>query len=117
MSKILIIDDQPYVRELLSEELEDEGYTVASIGDAESLTRYLSDSKPDLVLLDLFLTGLKGWDLLLDIKAKHPLLPVLIVTAYDNYVDDPRLSQADGYLIKNIPSFDGLKKKIAEILN
>ena len=116
MSKILIVDEQPHLRELFSEELEDEGYRVVSIGNAESLSRYLGDSKPDLVLLDLYLNGFEGWVVLHDIKAKHPHLPVLIVTAYDSYADDPRLSQADGYVIKSFPGFDGLKRKIAEIL-
>ena len=116
MSKILIIDDQPHLRELLSEELEDEGYGVESIGGAESLTRYLRDFKPDLVLLDLYLKGFEGWDVLHDIKSRYPHLPVLIVTAYDSYVDDPRVSEADGYVIKSFIALDDLKQKIAHIL-
>ena len=41
--------------------------------------------------------------------------PVLIVTAYDNYVDDPRLSEADGYILKSFNNIEKLKKKVFEI--
>ena len=116
MANILIVDDQPYVRELLSEVLAREGYRVASVGDIQSIWGRLRDSPPDLVLLDLYLDGSKGWDVLRDIKSMDPDLPVLIVTAYDSYDNDPRLSQADGYIIKSFSVFDELKEKIAEVL-
>jgi len=115
MAKILIIDDQPYVRELLSEELTDEGHRVASAGDANSALKRLKASNPDLVVLDLYLEGANGFGVLHDIKKQHPGLPVVIFTAYDSYVDDPRLSQADGYAIKS-PDLRPLKEKIANLL-
>lgn len=116
MANILIVDDQPHLQQLFSEELVDEGHRAVSAPDAESVKRYLKDSKPDLVLLDLYLNGFEGWNLLHNIKSKYPHLPVLIVTAYDSYVDDPRASQADGYMIKNFTALNGLKEKIAEVL-
>jgi two-component system response regulator (stage 0 sporulation protein F) len=116
MASILIIDDQPYIQELFSQELMDEGYKVLSTGDAESAKVYLENSKPDLVLLDLFLNGFEGWNVLQEIKRKDPHIPVLIVTAYDTYADDPRLSQADGYMVKSFVHFDELKHKTADVL-
>ena len=115
MAKILIVDDQACVRELLSEELISEGYGVSTVGDAESVRGYLRFSRPDLVLLDLYLDGCNGIGVLGNIKRQHPDLPVIIFTAYDSYVDDPRLSQADGYVIKSI-DLDELKGKIADVL-
>lgn len=116
MASILIIDDQSYIQELFSQELMDEGYKVLSTGDAESAKVYVENSKPDLVLLDLYLNGFEGWDVLHDIKSKYPHLPVIIVTAYDTYVDDPRVSQAAGYVVKSFVHFDELKQKIADVL-
>jgi DNA-binding response OmpR family regulator len=116
MPRILIVDDQTHVRELFSEELSHEGYRVESVADAESIWRHLKDTRPDLVLLDLYLHGFEGCELLRDIKRIDPNLPVLIVTAYDNFTDDPRLAQADGYVIKSFVSLGELKKKIAHIL-
>ena len=115
MPGILIVDDQPCVRALLSEELVDEGYRVEGLGDAESVRTRLRFTRPDLVLLDLYLDGPDGWELLRDIKRQDPELPVLIVTAYDSFVDDPRLSQADGYFVKSL-DFTDLKQKIADLL-
>ena len=115
MTKILIVDDQPCVRELVSEELILEGYGVIAAGDVESLRGHLRFSRPDLVLLDLYLDGAEGFGVLDDIKKENPNLPVIIFTAYDSVVDDPRLSQADGYVIKSIV-FDELKEKVADVL-
>jgi DNA-binding response OmpR family regulator len=115
MAKILIVDDQRSVREVLSEELVSEGYRVATAGDARSISERIGFSQPDVVLLDLYLDGIEGFGVLHDIKAQDPDLPVIILTAYDSYADDPRLSQADGYVIKNI-DLDELKGKIADVL-
>ena len=116
IASILIVDDQSYIQELFSQELMDEGYKVLSTGDAKSAKVYVENSKPDLVLLDLYLNGFEGWDLLHDIKSKDPHLPVIIVTAYDTYVDDPRVSQAAGYVVKSFVHFDELKQRIADVL-
>ena len=116
MARILIVDDQPYLQELFGQELLDEGYSVVSAGDIESAKKSLEDEKPDLVLLDLYLNGFEGWDLLDEIKHREPFLPVLIVTAYDSYVDDPRVSRADGYVLKSFSQLEGLKRKIADVL-
>jgi CheY-like chemotaxis protein len=116
MPNILIVDDQRYVRELLSEELTDEGYRVSCAGDAESIWTCLKDSPPDLVLLDLYLNGFEGWEILEDIKREIPHLPVIIVTAYDSYAEDPRLAQAAGYVVKSFISFGELKQKIADVI-
>ena len=68
------------------------------------------------MLLDLYLNGFEGWNVLQDIKHKDPQTRVLIVTAYDSYANDPRVSQADGYWVKSFVDFDKLKRKISDIL-
>lgn len=115
MANILIIDDQLWVREFLVEELTCEGYQVGAIGDVKSILENLTVSLPDLVLLDLYLDGTDGFGVLSDIKRREPSLPIIIFTAYDTYVDDPRLSQADGYVIKSF-RLDKLKQKVADVL-
>lgn len=115
MPNILVIDDQQCIRELLSEELALEGYQVHSVGDVESVREHLQLFQPELVLLDLYLEGPEGFALLEDIKRQHPHLPVIIVTAYDSFMNDSRLSQADGYVIKS-SDLDPLKQEIAHVL-
>lgn len=116
MSNILIIDDQPYLHKFLSDDLNEEGYRVMSARDAESVRGFLDHSKPDLVLLELSLDGFEGWGLLRYIKSKEPHVPVVIVTAYDNYANDPRISQADGYMVKDFAHLSKLKERIADVL-
>ena len=115
MATILVVDDQACVRELISEELVSDGHRVAMAGDVESVKGHLKFSQPDLVLLDLFLDGPDGIGALHYIKGRYSGLPVIIHTAYDSYREDPRLSGADGYVIKSCV-FDELKETIAIVL-
>ena len=57
MAKILIVDDQACIRELLSDELTSDGYRVATAGNAESISGHLKFSRPDLVILDCIWMG------------------------------------------------------------
>ena len=116
MAHVLIVDDQPYVRKFLSEELARDGYGTETTGDPDSIWGHLTNWRPDVVLLDLYLDGFKGWDILSDIKRIAPDLPVLILTAYDTFEHDPRLSLADGYVVKSFVDLDKLKEKIADVL-
>jgi two-component system response regulator (stage 0 sporulation protein F) len=116
MRSILIIDDQPHMRQLLSGELRDIGCEVESVDDVELVGQCFEHSSPDLVVLDLYLKGFDGWEVLRDIKRRHPRVPVLIVTAYDSYRNDPRASQADGYMVKSFAHLGKLKQKIADLL-
>lgn len=115
MPKILIVDDQTCIQELVAENLLLEGYEVATAGDLGSAKVHLYRSPPDLVLLDLYLDGPEGFRLFQNIKRQYSHLPVIILTAYDSYREDARLSKADGYVVKST-DFDELKKKIDEVL-
>ena len=118
MANILIIDDQAWVKDLCKEGLSDEGHKVSTTDDIESVRKNIFSFKPDLVLLNLYLKhGFIVWDVLREIKMQGPALPVLIVTGYDNYLFDSRLSQADGYVIKSHFQCDDLKQKIATLIN
>jgi two-component system response regulator (stage 0 sporulation protein F) len=104
------------VGEILSEQLACEGHRFSSVRDVDSLWNHLRDLRPDLVLLDLYLEGFKGWEILHTIKKQKPDLPVLILSAYDTFSEDPRLSQVDGYVVKSFSDFGKLKQTIDDIL-
>jgi DNA-binding response OmpR family regulator len=116
MSKILVVDDQAYMRHLIAEILIADGYEVQAVGDKRSMKEVLMSAQPDLVLLDLYLDGPEGFALLRDIKRQYPYLPVIIFTAYDTYSNDPRLDEADGYLVKSVEFWDELKQRVAGVL-
>lgn len=87
MSRILIVEDDPDISELLSEALQDEGYLVSKAYSGTEAVMILSQSKPDLVLLDLMLPGLNGEQLLPQIKE----IPVIVVSAKADVTDKVEL--------------------------
>jgi DNA-binding response OmpR family regulator len=112
MKKILVVDDQRCVRQYVQEKLGSEGYRVQGAGTVASADRLLRFFSPDVVVLDLYLEETDAFALFHKIKRQAPNLPVIIFTAYDSYREDPRLSRADGYVIKSM-ILDELKAKIA----
>lgn len=83
MPNIMIIDDDTHISEMLSEALENEGHTVSKVYSGTEAMMILSQSKPDLVLLDLMLPGLSGEELLPHIKD----IPVIVVSAKADTAD------------------------------
>jgi len=116
MRRILIVDDQPYLCELFPHELMGENCHITCASDRESVKRCLEGATPDVVFLEISLHGFEGWEVLRDIKTANPHVPVLIVTSYDNYPNDPRTSEADGYMLKDFIHLELLKEKITRAL-
>ncbi len=83
---ILVVDDEPTLRETLADGLEAEGFTVVTAADGrEALTRFRS-ARPDLIVLDLMLPELSGVEVCRIIRAESPV-PILMLTAKDSEVD------------------------------
>ena len=83
MSNILIIDDDNHINNMLSEALENEGYAIWQAYSGTEALMILSQSKPNLILLDLMLPKLSGEDLLPLIKD----IPVIVVSAKADTAD------------------------------
>ena len=66
--KILIVEDDRFLRELINRKLLEEGFDVAQAIDGESGVKKIKEEKPDLVLLDLILPGIDGFEVLSRIK-------------------------------------------------
>ncbi|MDB5701963.1 MAG: sigma-54-dependent Fis family transcriptional regulator [Sphingomonadales bacterium] len=83
---ILIVDDERDIRDLVAGVLEDEGYSARTAADSDSALAAISERRPSLVLLDVWLQGsrLDGLDLLDVIKARDPSLPVLVISGHGN---------------------------------
>lgn len=115
MAKILIVDDQTCIQQFYKEELTEDGYDVITANDGYQAMAQIEAFEPDLVVLDLFLKGPNGWEILDMIKKKNSYLPVIIATAYDSYIEDSRLKGAGGYIVKSTNTTE-LKEKISELL-
>ena len=80
-AKILIVDDELRVREILSRKLADEGYQCLTAPDGNSALKLLNNGGVDLVLLDMSMPGKSGTEVLKEINTKHPDTAVIMVTA------------------------------------
>ena len=89
MKSILVVDDRQNIRALLRMYLEQAGYRVEEATDGLSaLERVESAPRPDLLVLDLMLPGVDGWEVCRRIRAgEHADLPILMLTARDDDVD------------------------------
>ena len=106
MRSVLIAEDNAVNRELLRELLEMHGHIVVEACNGEEALRFLDDSKPEILLLDLGMPVMDGYVTIRKIRENPRLaaLPVLAVTAYAMHGDKERIlgSGFDGYLSKPI---------------
>ena len=117
---ILVVDDNRDNIEILRAFLESRGYVVAEAPDGKSALARLDELKPDLVLLDVMMPGMDGWQVCRTIK-NHPELgatKVVMVTAKGAFEDklDGLRSGADDYVVKPV-DFKELLEKVQRNLS
>jgi twitching motility two-component system response regulator PilG len=105
MAKILVVDDEADIVRLVTKMVESAGHTVVSGGDGEAALAKVASDKPDLVILDLHLPKLDGFDVCRKLKAdpatKH--IPIIMMTAAYTSVQDASKGLdigADEYVVK-----------------
>lgn len=89
---ILVVDDEPRNLELLEAYLASEGYQVALAQDGEEALAKAASLDPDLILLDVMMPGLSGYEVCAKLKEakKTAAIPVLIVTALEQFQEKER---------------------------
>jgi two-component system, OmpR family, response regulator MtrA len=98
---VLVVEDEAYVRELVSYTLQGAGYRVRSVADGESALQEAREHTPDIVVLDIRLPGIDGWEVCRRIR-EYSTVPILMMTALagdDSHVKGLRLG-ADDYVGK-----------------
>ena len=76
---ILVVEDDKFLRELITRKLSEEGYNTVEAVDGEDGARKIKEEMPDLVLLDLILPGMDGFEVLANIKQDPKTSPVPII--------------------------------------
>ncbi|MBI4169741.1 MAG: sigma-54-dependent Fis family transcriptional regulator [Acidobacteria bacterium] len=102
MDRVLIVDDEKGMRDLLSILLKKEGYAVAAAESAEKAREHVGRGDLDLVICDISMPGASGLEVLKQSKASNPETPVIMITAYastESAVEALKLGAYD-YLIK-----------------
>lgn len=101
MKKIVIVEDEPFMREELEEIFQKAGYLVETVTDFENTAQKIMEKTPGLLLLDLNLPGASGFQICRELKRKSAF-PVLVLTSRDQMKDELCALElgADEYLTK-----------------
>ncbi|PPB81493.1 two-component system phosphate regulon response regulator PhoB [Albidovulum inexpectatum] len=101
---VLVVEDEPAQREVLTYNLEAEGYDVISAADGNEAILIVREQEPDVVLLDWMLPGMSGIEVCRQIKMQNALrhIPVIMISARSEEVDKVRGLEtgADDYVVK-----------------
>ena len=102
MAKILIVDDEPRIRELIHEHLQYSGYICEEAGDGSAALAQLSGGGFDLVILDLMMPFMDGMTCLREMRTRKIMTPVIMLTARSEEYDKLTglESGADDYVVK-----------------
>ena len=119
-NSILIVEDDPFLAGLAAEKIQSAGYDVSVASDADAGMKVLEKKIPDLILLDILLPGINGFEFLKNIKKieRFKDIPVVIFSNLDQERDiaEGRRLGADDFLVKVKFTPDEVVRKIAEVL-
>lgn len=119
MAKVLLVEDNDFNRDMLSRRLKRRGYEIIDAADGEQAVRLAEEHAPDLILMDINLPGMDGWEATRRIKARHATssIPIIALTAHAMSGDREKTIGAgcDEYETKPI-NFDGLLTKMQHLL-
>lgn len=103
-AEVLVVEDETQVRELISEALRRDGYEVRVAADGSTAAKELAAQLPDLVLLDLGLPGIDGFEILQRLRSAGADVPVIVLTARGRDADRVQGLElgADDYVVKPV---------------
>jgi len=101
---LLVVEDEPFLRDLLLMKFGEENYSVLHAIDGQNALKLAIDEKPDIILLDLLLPGISGFEVLEKLKAQKETrnIPVIILSNLGQEEDVDRCMSigADSFLVK-----------------
>jgi CheY-like chemotaxis protein len=118
MKKIVVADDELRIRMLYEEVLSESGYEVYSAKDGKEAWEFYQQHQPDLVILDVKMPEMHGFDVLEKIRGLNPDVPILICSAYPKLGNDPYVITMGvvGFINKPI-SIETLREEVARALD
>jgi DNA-binding response OmpR family regulator len=100
-AKVLIVEDDESQGFLYSEELREEGYDPLLARNGKEAIQFIKKTRPDLILLDIFMPVMDGMEALGRIVSKHKGIPIILYSSSPNYRQDFLSWTADAYLVKS----------------
>jgi PAS domain S-box-containing protein len=116
--RILVVDDDPGIGRTLEEMLEADGCQVEVAGDGEQALAILAERSFDVVLSDVVMPKMDGYELYLQVRSRYPQTPVLMMTAFhydkDHIIKRSRMEGLEGVIFKKPVDPDRLRQAIVE---
>ncbi|MEI7025054.1 response regulator transcription factor [Paenibacillus sp. y28] len=102
MTKLVVVDDDVHIRRLIMATLQDEGFELLEAGHGREALQYMEQTPVDMVIMDLMMPYMDGWELCREIRSYYKDIPLLMLTAKSESADKIRGFQlgADDYLVK-----------------
>jgi DNA-binding response OmpR family regulator len=102
VKKVLVVDDDNDILDVIRIILEDEGYVVSTLNNARGIIEELTSNRPDLILLDVMLCGMDGREVCKTMKVNPAFktIPVIMISASHNLNGFLEQTSADGFISK-----------------
>jgi excisionase family DNA binding protein len=97
---VLVVDDDARLREFVRINLEVEGYSVREAASGEEALEAIEDQAPELVLLDVVMPGIDGWQMLQRMQERHGSIPVIMFSGQVDATADAEQRGARGFIAK-----------------
>ena len=104
MFRIIVAEDEPDIRALYAKALRQNGYEVLEANDGEEVLTLLGSSNADLIISDVMMPKMDGYEMVAALRQMHTNIPILLITAKDSFLDLQKgfLTGADDYMTKPI---------------
>ena len=116
MKTILVVNDEQNTSFLYKEELEENSYQVSVSATGEEALKMLDKKIPDLIILDIKITGVDEVEVMNNINDKKRDIPIILCSAYGQYKQGFRIWASDAYVVKSADLRE-LRLTIKEIFN
>ena len=113
--KIILVEEDPSIQLLMSEELDEDGYEVAVCSSLDQLQNKIKQFRPHLVIMEVGANREHGLNTLQNVRNKYYNLPVIVWTQYYSYRHDFRIMAADYFVLKKV-DLGELKGKMRKAL-
>lgn len=115
---ILIAEDDRLLRDIFVRKLTSAGYTVHAAADGGEAIAFVKNESPDLMLCDIHMKLVDGWEVLKAFPRDHRTFPIIMVTNFDRPEDHAKADAlgADGYAVKKDMTMQGLVAMVAKTL-
>ncbi|MGH7323570.1 MAG: response regulator [Candidatus Rokuibacteriota bacterium] len=116
-TRVLVIDDEPGVRDVIATTLGREGYLVTTCANGREAVARFDAEAFDVVVTDLGMRGLTGWDVAAHVKANRPATPVVLVTGWgDRFTAEEVHSRGVDFLVSKPFSLDQIRAVVRRAL-